>query len=112
MRDCVLCLVVWISRWVAIYLITPTRINHPYATEAYDLRKKVSQGTYGVVYVGVDKRTGAFVTLKRLRRHNQFETNGFAITSVREMLLMQVFRRASLCLFWFGVLGWVWILGA
>ncbi|KAG5510535.1 hypothetical protein JKF63_06832 [Porcisia hertigi] len=55
--------------------------------EVYEVHEKLSEGTYGEVYKGVDKRTGAAVALKRLKMLATH--HGFPQTSLREVIALR-----------------------
>ncbi|XP_043209788.1 cyclin-dependent kinase 11B-like [Amphibalanus amphitrite] len=51
--------------------------------EEFNCLNRIEEGTYGVVYRAIDKRTKEIVALKRLKMENEKE--GFPITSLREI---------------------------
>jgi serine/threonine protein kinase len=55
--------------------------------DVYDVYEKLSEGTYGEVFRGVDKRTGAVVALKRLKMLSMHQ--GFPQTSLREVIALR-----------------------
>ncbi|KAG5485464.1 hypothetical protein LSCM1_07548 [Leishmania martiniquensis] len=55
--------------------------------EIYEVHEKLSEGTYGEVFKGVDKRTGAVVALKRLKMLSTHQ--GFPQTSLREVIALR-----------------------
>lgn len=55
--------------------------------DVYDVHEKLSEGTYGEVFKGVDKRTGAVVALKRLKTLSTHQ--GFPQTSLREVIALR-----------------------
>ncbi|KAG5486013.1 hypothetical protein LSCM4_06719 [Leishmania orientalis] len=55
--------------------------------EVYEVHEKLSEGTYGEVFKGVDKRTGAAVALKRLKMLSSHQ--GFPQTSLREVIALR-----------------------
>ncbi|KAF8764418.1 Cyclin-dependent kinase 11B like protein [Argiope bruennichi] len=55
--------------------------------ESFQSLKKIEEGAYGVVYQAKDKRTDEIVALKRLKIEK--ENNGFPITALREIKLLQ-----------------------
>ena len=55
--------------------------------ENYEKQSKLGEGTYGVVYRALDKRTGATVALKRIRLDQEDE--GIPPTSVREISILK-----------------------
>ncbi|KRY51466.1 Cyclin-dependent kinase 11B, partial [Trichinella britovi] len=59
------------------------------SVEEYHCLNRIEEGTYGVVYRAMEKRTGEIVALKRLKMEKERE--GFPITSLREVnMLMKV----------------------
>lgn len=58
--------------------------------EAYKIVRQVGAGTYGEVYKACARVSGALVALKRIRQDNARE--GFPMTSMREMKLLQSLR--------------------
>ncbi|CCW62209.1 unnamed protein product [Phytomonas sp. EM1] len=57
----------------------------------YQLDRKISEGVYGVVYIGTDKRTKDVVALKRLKVLRGLD--GFPYTSLREVIALQHINR-------------------
>lgn len=55
--------------------------------EVYEVHEKLSEGTYGEVFKGVDRRTGAAVALKRLKMLSTHQ--GFPQTSLREVIALR-----------------------
>lgn len=53
----------------------------------FDRKHKVGQGTYGSVFMGVDKKTKEIVALKRI--NTEQEENGFPITAIREVSILK-----------------------
>jgi serine/threonine protein kinase len=56
--------------------------------------EKLGEGTYGVVYKAVDKRTGDYVALKRIRIDH--EEDGIPSTSIREISLLKELRHPTI----------------
>lgn len=54
---------------------------------AFQKDRQVGAGTYGSVFVGADKVTGAVVALKRI--NTEAEANGFPITAIREVKILK-----------------------
>lgn len=48
---------------------------------------KILSGTYGVVYKGIDKRSGKMVAMKKIRLENEDE--GVPATAIREISLLR-----------------------
>ncbi|CCW69544.1 unnamed protein product [Phytomonas sp. Hart1] len=57
----------------------------------YQLDRKISEGVYGVVYIGTDKHTNDIVALKRLKVLRGLD--GFPYTSLREVIALQHINR-------------------
>jgi CTD kinase subunit alpha len=66
---------------------TIKKINPIRAYEMYEQLDQVGEGTYGKVYKGRCREKGEFVALKRIRM--ECEKEGFPITSMREIKLLQ-----------------------
>lgn len=64
------------------------------ATDAYKRIKLVGEGTYGKVYKAVNEITQEPVALKRLRLESERE--GFPITAIREIKLLQLFDHENI----------------
>lgn len=54
---------------------------------AFQKDRQVGQGTFGSVFLGADKVTGALVALKRI--NTEAEANGFPITAIREVKILK-----------------------
>lgn len=72
-----------------IYLIKTFRSG-----EIYQRTQQVGEGTYGKVYKAKNDVTGEFVALKRLRL--ELEREGFPITAIREIKLLQSFDHKNI----------------
>ena len=59
-------------------------------TETYERLECVGEGTYGKVYKARNNEAGLFVALKRIRMEG--EKDGFPITAMREIKLLQCLR--------------------
>lgn len=57
------------------------------AVNIYEIGEKLSEGTYGEVYKGVERSTGAPVALKRLKMLSSHQ--GFPQTSLREVIALR-----------------------
>ncbi|KAJ1919505.1 kinase subunit of RNA polymerase II carboxy-terminal domain kinase I [Mycoemilia scoparia] len=66
---------------------TPITHSPSDASKLYEKLIQVGEGTYGKVYKGRNRETGAFVALKRIRMETERE--GFPITAMREIRLLQ-----------------------
>jgi len=53
----------------------------------YDKLEQIGEGTYGVVYKALDKQTGKFVALKKVRMESSAE--GVPSTAMREISLLK-----------------------
>lgn len=69
--------------------IVPTYIIQKRTSSVYDRILQVGEGTYGKVYKAKNTNTDTVVALKKLRLQNERE--GFPITSIREIKLLQTF---------------------
>ncbi|GAA6062854.1 hypothetical protein JCM10212_006107 [Sporobolomyces blumeae] len=65
----------------------------PRPTELYERLVQVGEGTYGKVYKARDVETNKLVALKRIRM--EAEKDGFPITAVREIKLLQSLRHRN-----------------
>lgn len=64
------------------------------SVDAYEKVSRISEGTYGVVYRARDASTGAPFALKRIKMDR--ETEGFPLTSIREIALLLSLRHPNL----------------
>ncbi|GAA5999288.1 uncharacterized protein JCM10292_001732 [Rhodotorula paludigena] len=71
---------------------TPTPAA-PVPTELYERLVQVGEGTYGKVYKARNAETGGLVALKRIRM--EAEKDGFPVTAVREIKLLQSLRHPN-----------------
>ena len=60
----------------------------------YLRKQKVGQGTYGSVFVGVDRQTNEVVALKRINTNQ--EENGFPITALREVKILKALNHKNI----------------
>ncbi|GEM10262.1 cyclin-dependent protein kinase [Rhodotorula toruloides] len=65
----------------------------PPPTELYERLVQVGEGTYGKVYKARNVETGGLVALKRIRM--EAEKDGFPVTAVREIKLLQTLRHPN-----------------
>lgn len=65
----------------------------PVPTELYERLVQVGEGTYGKVYKARNVETGGLVALKRIRMES--EKDGFPVTAVREIKLLQGLRHRN-----------------
>ncbi|KEG07260.1 protein kinase [Trypanosoma grayi] len=74
----------------------PTPLDFSSVTEyvetKYEVGEKISEGTYGEVYIGRCRATGEAVALKRLKVLQGLD--GFPITSLREVIALQHINKA------------------
>ncbi|CCG84770.1 protein of unknown function [Taphrina deformans PYCC 5710] len=68
--------------------------HNDYAPSIYERIGQVGEGTYGKVYKARHRGTGEFVALKRIRLEQ--ERDGFPITSMREIKLLQRLKHPSI----------------
>ena len=61
---------------------------------AFHKRGQVGEGTYGSVFVGTDKKSGAVVALKRI--NTEEEENGFPITAIREVKILKALEHPNI----------------
>lgn len=71
----------------------PSLITETRESSVYDRIIQVGEGTYGKVYKARNTVTGRMVALKRLRLEGERE--GFPITSIREIKLLQSFNHPN-----------------
>ena len=77
--------------------LRPDQIYSLYTMRTSELYRRVQQvgeGTYGKVYKAYNEVTGEYVALKRLRLESERE--GFAITAMREIKLLQSFDHRNI----------------
>ena len=55
--------------------------------ENYEFKSKLGEGTYGVVYKALDKTTGEYVALKKIKLEK--EEDGVPSTAIREISLLK-----------------------
>lgn len=60
----------------------------------YEKSHMVGEGTYGSVFVGIDKVTRGVVALKRI--NTQQEENGFPITAIREVKILKALNHDNI----------------
>lgn len=71
----------------------PSYIIQKRTSSIYDRILQVGEGTYGKVYKAKNNNTSHLVALKKLRLQNERE--GFPITSIREIKLLQSFEHPN-----------------
>lgn len=66
----------------------PSFLQHPFAEDRYEVQTKISEGTYGEVYLGKERFAPyTTVAIKRLKRLNGLD--GFPLPSLREVTALQ-----------------------
>lgn len=60
----------------------------------YEKLNKIEEGSYGIVYRARDRKTGQIVALKKLKLQN--ETNGFPVTSLREIHTLLISKHPNI----------------
>ncbi|CCF57938.1 hypothetical protein KAFR_0D02900 [Kazachstania africana CBS 2517] len=70
--------------------IIPSFLQQKRKSSVYDRILQVGEGTYGKVYKAKNNNSNELVALKKLRLNNERE--GFPITSIREIKLLQSFN--------------------
>ncbi|KNE58769.1 CMGC/CDK/CRK7 protein kinase [Allomyces macrogynus ATCC 38327] len=73
------------------YLVAPTP---PAGPDSYETLAQVGEGTYGKVFRARHPKTGQLVALKRIRIEK--DRDGFPITAVREMQLLQQVKHPNI----------------
>ena len=58
------------------------------SVDHYNRQNQIGEGTYGEVFLAVERHTGEKVALKKIRMENEKE--GFPITAVREIKLLKL----------------------
>mmetsp|Transcript_19693 Transcript_19693/g.28545 ORF Transcript_19693/g.28545 Transcript_19693/m.28545 type:complete len:450 (-) Transcript_19693:603-1952(-) len=61
---------------------------------AFEKKHQVGEGTFGSVFLGVDKKTGEMVALKRI--NTKQEENGFPITAIREVKILKALNHKNI----------------
>ena len=61
--------------------------------DKYVKEKKVGEGTYGVVYRGVQKSSGRIVAMKKIRMANY--KDGISFTALREIKTLQEIKHQN-----------------
>lgn len=62
--------------------------------ENYVIKEKLGEGTYGVVYKAIQKKTGDLVALKKIRLEK--EDDGVPSTAIREISLLKGLRHPNI----------------
>jgi serine/threonine protein kinase len=76
-----------------VEVVVPAQAGTSQPTEFYERIVQVGEGTYGKVYKARNVETGALVALKRIRM--EAEKDGFPVTAVREIKLLQNLRHRN-----------------
>ena len=61
--------------------------------DKYDMKEKLGEGTYGVVWKAVNKETGELVALKKIRLEK--EDDGVPSTAIREISLLKCLKHPN-----------------
>lgn len=61
---------------------------------SYKKIKKIGEGTYGIVYKGINKETGKIVAIKKIRPLNEDE--GIPATTIREIVLLKSLKHPNI----------------
>ncbi|KAI5352046.1 hypothetical protein L3X38_004937 [Prunus dulcis] len=64
------------------------------SVDEFERLNKIDEGTYGVVYRAMDKKTGEIVALKKVKMEKERE--GFPLTSLREINILLSFHHPSI----------------
>ncbi|XP_022846530.1 cyclin-dependent kinase G-2-like [Olea europaea var. sylvestris] len=64
------------------------------SVDEFERLNKIDEGTYGVVYRAMDKKTGEIVALKKVKMEKERE--GFPLTSLREINILLSFHHSSI----------------
>ncbi|TNY22438.1 kinase-like domain-containing protein [Rhodotorula diobovata] len=78
---------------VSVAAAPPPPATSAAPTELYERLVQVGEGTYGKVYKARNFETGGLVALKRIRM--EAEKDGFPVTAVREIKLLQSLRHPN-----------------
>lgn len=70
-----------------VSLHTPPDIEHVFPLDRFDIIKKLGQGTYGKVQLGINKETGQEVAIKTIKK-SKIETEADLIRIRREVQIM------------------------
>lgn len=62
----------------------------------YEKLNKINEGTYGVVYKARDKKTGEIVALKKVKMDVNKDSDGFPLSSLREINILSSFSHPSI----------------
>ncbi|PWN24966.1 Pkinase-domain-containing protein [Jaminaea rosea] len=73
--------------------VTPAQPQRALPTELYTRIAQVGEGTYGQVFKARSETTGVLVALKKIRMES--EKDGFPITAMREIKLLQMLRHPN-----------------
>lgn len=63
-------------------------------TDSYQRIEKIGEGTYGVVYKAINRKTNNIVALKKIRLENEDE--GIPATTIREISLLKILKHPTI----------------
>ena len=63
--------------------------------ERYSMENKLGEGTYGIVYRGIDKQTGKQVAIKKIKLEQE-EDEGIPATTLREISVLKQLKHPNL----------------
>ena len=66
----------------------------PNTSTRYELIRKLGEGTFGVVYLARDRRTGENVAVKKIRLEGEDE--GIPSTALREVCLLRELKHGNI----------------
>uniref|UniRef100_A0A914LWH0 Protein kinase domain-containing protein n=1 Tax=Meloidogyne incognita TaxID=6306 RepID=A0A914LWH0_MELIC len=69
-------------------------INKGRSLDDFTKIDKIGEGTYGVVYKGIEKKTGKFVAMKKIRLESEDE--GVPSTAIREISMLRELRNPNI----------------
>lgn len=64
------------------------------SSQDYTKLEKIGEGTYGVVYKGINKKTGSLVAMKKIK--NDIENEGLPATAIREVSLLRELQHPNI----------------
>lgn len=64
------------------------------SVSSFQKLEKIGEGTYGVVYKALEKQTGRFVALKKIRPES--ENEGIPATTIREILILKNLKHSTI----------------
>lgn len=63
-------------------------------TDSYQRIEKIGEGTYGIVYKAINRKTNSIVALKKIRLENEDE--GIPATTIREISLLKTLKHPTI----------------